>query len=70
MQKRAKTSKPTHQKPARLAYRLSEVSAMVGVPVSTLRSMIHRKELNPIVGFKTWLLAAEDVQELLRKRLR
>ena len=70
MQKRAKTSKPTNSKPDRLAYRLSEVSEMVGIPVSTLRSMIHRQELNPIVGFKTWLLAAQDVQELLKKRLR
>lgn len=70
MQKRAKTSKPTNPKPDRLAYRLSEVSEMVGVSTATLRSLIHRKELNPIVGFKTWLIAAEDVQELLKKRLR
>ncbi len=53
----------------RLAFRLKEVSVMIGIPVSTLRKMIHRGEINPIVSFGTWLILAEDLNELLTKRL-
>ncbi|MEX2578810.1 MAG: helix-turn-helix domain-containing protein [Verrucomicrobiales bacterium] len=53
----------------RLAYRLKEVSILIGIPVSTLRKMIHRGEINPIVAFGTWLVLAEDLAELLTKRL-
>jgi hypothetical protein len=53
----------------RLAFRLSEVSTLIGIPVSTLRNMIHRGEINPVVSFKTWLVLADDLAELLNKRL-
>jgi hypothetical protein len=54
----------------RLAYRLSEVSKMIGVPASTLRTMIRRGELNPVTSFGVWLITAEDLKTLLQKRLR
>lgn len=54
----------------RIAYRLAEVSNLIGVPVSTLRSMIRRGELNPVTAFGTWLITVEDLQELLNRRLR
>jgi excisionase family DNA binding protein len=54
----------------RVAYRLREVSEMIGIPVSTLRAMVRRGELNPITSFRTWLIPAEDLQLLLKQRLR
>lgn len=54
----------------RLAYRLKEVSILIGIPVSTLRKMIHCGEINPITSFGTWLVDAQDLAELLSKRLR
>jgi len=54
----------------RLAYRLREVSDLIGVPVSTLRAMIRRGEINPVTSFGTWLITAEDLRELLERRLR
>ncbi len=54
----------------RLAYRLCEVSALLGIPVSTLRAMVRRGEINPVTSFGTWLLTAEDLRDLLNKRLR
>ena len=54
----------------RLAYRLSEVSDLIGIPTSTLRTMIRRGEINPVTGFGTWLITAEDLTDLLKKRLR
>jgi len=32
--------------------------------------MVRRGELNPITAFGPWLISAEDLEELLRKRLR
>ncbi len=55
---------------ARVAYRLREVSEMTGIPVSTLRTMVRRGELNPITSFGVWLIAAEELEALLNKRLR
>lgn len=54
----------------RAAYRLREVSEMTGIPASTLRTMVRRGTLNPITGFGVWLIAAEDLENLLSKRLR
>lgn len=54
----------------RLAYRLSEVSDMIGIPTSTLRTMVRRGELNPITSFGTWLIYADELEALLKKRLR
>ena len=54
----------------RLAYRLREASALIGIPTSTLRSMAKRGEFNPVTAFGPWLITAEDLRELLRKRLR
>ena len=54
----------------RAAYRLREVSAMTGIPASTLRTMVRRGDLNPITSFGVWLISAEDVASLLDKRLR
>lgn len=53
----------------RLAFRLKEVSTLIGVPISTLRKMIHRKEINPVTAFGTWLISAEDLKDLLNRRL-
>jgi len=58
------------QNGTRLAYRLKEVSELIGIPISTLRSMIRRGEINPVTGFGTWLITAEDLGKLLEKRLR
>lgn len=54
----------------RAAYRLREASELTGIPASTFRTKIRRGELNPITGFGVWLIAADDLQELLNKRLR
>lgn len=54
----------------RVAYRLREVSDMTGIPVITLRTMARRGDLNPITSFGTWLIAAEELEALLNKRLR
>lgn len=58
------------QRGDRLAYRLSEVSQLIGIPVSTLRKMIRRGEINPITAFGVWLIPAEDLSELFKRRLR
>lgn len=58
------------QKGTRLAYRLKEVSEMIGIPVSTLRKMIRNGEINPVTAFGTWLITAEDLEALLDRRLR
>lgn len=54
----------------RAAYRLREASELTGVPVSTFRTLIRRGELNPITGLGVWLIAADDIEALLNKRLR
>lgn len=54
----------------RRAYRLREVEREIGIPVSTLRAMIRRGEINPITGFRIWLIAAEEYERLLATRLR
>lgn len=54
----------------RAAYRLREASELTGIPVSTFRTLIRRGELNPITGLGVWLIAADDLQALLDKRLR
>lgn len=54
----------------RLAYRLSEVSKMIGIPASTLRTMARRGEINPVTSFGTWLITAEELEVLLQQRLR
>lgn len=43
---------------------------MVGIPVSTLRTMVRKGELNPIVGFHVWLIGADELDRLLQHRLR
>ena len=58
------------QKKERIAFRLKEVSAAIGVPVSTLRSMIRRGEINPVTAFGSWLITAADLEQLLTRRLR
>lgn len=63
-------SAPAKPETPRLAYRLVEVSDMIGIPTSTLRTMIRRGDLNPITGFGTWLIAADELDRLLQKRLR
>lgn len=55
---------------SRLAYRLAEVSRMIGIPASTLRTMIRRGEINPVTSFGTWLITREELDRLLSKRLR
>lgn len=52
----------------RIGYRLAEVSKLIGIPVSTLRSLIRRGEINPVTTFGTWLITAEDLEERLSKR--
>ena len=54
----------------RRAFRLREIEQETGIPVSTLRAMIRRGEINPITGFRTWLIAAEEYERLLGTRLR
>lgn len=54
----------------RVAYRLREVSEMTGIPASTLRTMARRGDLNPITSFGVWLIAADELEALLNKRLR
>jgi len=54
----------------RLAYRLREASALIGIPTSTLRSMAKRGEFNPVTAFGPWLITADDLRGLLNKRLR
>lgn len=54
----------------RRAYRLREIEAETGIPVSTLRTMIRRGTLNPVTGFGTWLISAEEYERLLATRLR
>lgn len=54
----------------RAAYRVREASELTGVPTSTFRSLIRRGEINPITSFGVWLIAAEDLEALLQKRLR
>lgn len=54
----------------RRAYRLREIEGETGIPVSTLRAMIRRGEMNPITAFGPWLIAAEDYERLLSTRLR
>lgn len=54
----------------RLAYRLREASALIGIPASTLRSMAKRGEFNPVTAFGPWLITADDLHELLDRRLR
>lgn len=54
----------------RLAYRLREASALLGIPVSTLRAMGKRGEFNPVTAFGPWLITAADLRELLNRRLR
>jgi hypothetical protein len=70
MPERLQDSEITRDEHGRAAYRLREVSAMLGIPVSTLRTMVRRGEINPITAFGTWLIAAEDLQALVKKRLR
>ena len=54
----------------RLAYRLREASELIGIPVSTLRAMAKRGEFNPVTAFGPWLITADDLRDLLTKRLR
>jgi hypothetical protein len=54
----------------RVAYRLREASELTGIPVSTFRTLARRGEWNPITGFGVWLIAAEELEVLLNKRLR
>jgi len=54
----------------RAAYRLREASEMTGIPVSTFRKKIRCGDLNPITGFGVWLIAADDLEALLKRRLR
>jgi predicted site-specific integrase-resolvase len=54
----------------RVAYRLREVSEMTGIPASTLRTMARRGTLNPITSFGVWLIAADELEQLLKKCLR
>lgn len=54
----------------RAAYRLREASELTGIPVSTFRTLIRRGDLNPITGLGVWLIAADDLEALLNKRLR
>ena len=62
--------RPPHEAGFRRAYRLREISAEIGVPVSTLRTMVRRGDLNPITPFGPWLIAAADYERLLSTRLR
>ena len=32
--------------------------------------MAHRGEINPVTGFGTWLISAEELEALLNRRLR
>lgn len=54
----------------RLAYRLREASELIGIPTSTLRAMAKRGEFNPVTAFGPWLITADDLRDLLDKRLR
>lgn len=63
-------AKITTDSNGRAAYRLREASELTGIPTSTFRTLIRRRELNPITGFGVWLIAADDLQALLNKRLR
>jgi excisionase family DNA binding protein len=69
----AHKSKTTNLNPdsnRRAAYRLREAAELTGVPVSTFRTLIRRGEINPITGLGVWLIAADDLEALLKKRLR
>jgi hypothetical protein len=63
-------AKITTDSNGRAAYRLREASDLTGIPVSTFRKKIRRGDLNPITGLGVWLIAADDLQALLQKRLR
>lgn len=54
----------------RLAYRLREASDLIGIPVSTLRTMAKRGEFNPVTAFGPWLITADDLSALMERRLR
>lgn len=66
--------KPTRQikndSNGRAAYRLREASELTGISASTFRTLIRRGETNPITGFGVWLIADDDLEVLLNKRLR
>jgi predicted site-specific integrase-resolvase len=64
------TAKITTDSRGRAAYRLREVFELTGIPTSTLRTMVRRGDLNPITSFGVWLIAAEELEALLQKRLR
>jgi len=73
MRKNAKIDKTQRELPGsvkRRAFRLREIEAEIGVPVSTLRTMVRSGKLNPITSFGPWLIAAEEYEGLLNKRLR
>jgi hypothetical protein len=55
---------------ARLAYRLREASALIGIPVSTRRAMSKRGEFHPVTAFGPWLITARDLRDLLNRRVR
>ena len=54
----------------RLAYRFSEASELIGIPVSTLQRMARRGDINPVTSFGTWLITAEELEAILAERLR
>ena len=57
---------PTH----RVAYRIKEVSAMTGIPASTIRSRIHAGEINVITSLGCWLVSHSELERILGITLR
>jgi predicted site-specific integrase-resolvase len=73
MRNPSKGSKTRHvhaDRANRRAYRLREIEAEIGVPVSTLRAMIRRGDISVITAFGPWLIPAEEYERLLNSRLR
>lgn len=54
----------------RLAYKLSEASTLLGVPVSTLRKRIREGRINVIIGIGPWLISQKEIDRILSQTLR
>ena len=49
----------------RMAYKLQEVAAMLGVSANTVRRLVQRKLLRPLRHTRHLLFSAEEVQRFL-----
>lgn len=61
----AKTSIPKSESTVRVAYRISEVAAMTGIPASTIRTRIHAGDIAVITSFGPWIISKSELDRLL-----